>query len=89
MAMSRFMLAKATGCARAVKAPRRCHFAPQSFAAAPALRPPAGRPRARNARVTSARICLNVSLARLPAARRRERLSNWLALLALLAIAFV
>jgi hypothetical protein len=32
---------------------------------------------------------LTVSAANVPAARRRERLSNWLALLALLAIAFV
>jgi hypothetical protein len=39
--------------------------------------------------VTSARICLSVSAARVPTPRRRERLSNWLALLALLAIAFV
>jgi len=53
------------------------------------LCPLAGPPRARNARVTSARICLSVSMARAPTARRRERLSNWLALLALLAIAFV
>jgi len=72
-----------------VKAPDRCHFAPQFFAAAAFLRPPAGRPRARNVRVTSARICLSVSVARVPPPRRRERLSNWLALLALLAIAFV
>jgi hypothetical protein len=39
--------------------------------------------------VTSARICLGVSLPRAPTVRRRERLSNWLALLALLAIAIV
>jgi hypothetical protein len=53
------------------------------------LCPPASLPRARNARVTSARICLSVSPARALTVRRRERLSNWLALLALLAIAFV
>jgi len=72
-----------------VKAPWRCHFAPQFFAAAALLRPPAGRRRARNTPVTSARICLSVSPARAPAPHRRERLSNWLALLALLAIAII
>ena len=40
-------------------------------------------------RVSAARICLSVSLARVPVPRRRERLSNWLALLALLAIAII
>jgi hypothetical protein len=39
--------------------------------------------------VTPARISLTVSPANAPLARRRERLSNWLALFALLAIAFV
>jgi len=39
--------------------------------------------------VTSARICLTVSPVTAPSLRRRERLNNWLALLALLAIAFV
>jgi hypothetical protein len=83
------MQAKATGCDGAVKAPCRCHFAPQFFAAAALLRRHRHRPRARNTRVTSARICLAVSPANALAARRRERLSNWLALLALLAIAIV
>jgi hypothetical protein len=68
-----------------VKAPRRCHFAPQLFAAAALLRPHRQLPRARNARVTSARSSLTVSPAKARPARR-ERLSNWLALLALLAI---
>jgi hypothetical protein len=46
-------------------------------------------PQARNARVSATRICLTVSAANAASARRRERLSNWLALLALLALAFV
>jgi hypothetical protein len=83
------MHAKATGCAITVKALCRCHFAPQLFAAAALLRPPAGRPRARNARVSFARICLTVSPVNASPARRRERLRNWLALLALLAIGIV
>jgi hypothetical protein len=39
--------------------------------------------------VSSTRICLTVSAANAAATRRRERLSDWLALLALLALAFV
>jgi hypothetical protein len=87
--MRRFMQAKATGYDRAVKAPCACHFAPQFFAASTLLRLHRHRPRARNARVTSTRICLTVSAASALSARRRERLSNWLALLALLAIAIL
>ncbi|HEY1875573.1 MAG TPA: hypothetical protein VGG67_14350 [Steroidobacteraceae bacterium] len=83
------MLPKATGCDRGVKALCRRHFAPQFFAAAALLRLRRHRPRARNAPVTSTRICFTGSAANAPAARRRERLSNWLALLALLAIAIV
>jgi len=83
------MRAKATGCDRAVKASWRCHLAPQFFAAAAVLRPHRHRPQARNARVASTRICLTVSAANAPSARRRERLSNWLAMLALLALAFI
>jgi len=83
------MRTKATGCDGAVKAPRRCHIPPQLFVAPALLRPRQYGPRARNARVTSARICLTVSPANAPSARRRERRNNWLALLALLAIAFV
>jgi len=83
------MQAKATGCDRAVKASCRRHFAPQFFAAAALLRLHRHRSRARNARVTSIRICPTMSAANAPAARRRERLSNWLALLALLAIAII
>jgi len=53
------------------------------------LRPHQHRPPARNAQVTSTRICLTVSPANAPSIRRRECLYNWLALLALLALAFV
>jgi hypothetical protein len=56
------------------------------FAAAAFLCPQQRPPPARNARVSSTRISLTVSPANVRPAPRRERLCNWLALLALLAI---
>ena len=75
-----------------MKAPRSCHFPPQLVAVAAFLRLPQDRPRAWNTPVTprchgktsSTLLALNA-----PLPRRRERLRNWLALLALLAIGIV
>jgi len=75
-----------------VKALRSCHFASQLVAAAALLCPPQDRPRAWNTRVTPLwheKICSTQSALHAPLARRRERLRNWLALLALLAIGIV
>jgi hypothetical protein len=74
---------------RAAEALRTRHFAPQFIGASALLRLHAVRPRARNAAVNYARVCLSASSANAPPAHRRERLRNWLALLALLAIGIV
>jgi hypothetical protein len=61
-------------------------------AAAAFLRLPQDRPRVRNTPVTPlyhGKICSTLSALYAPRPRRRERLRNWLALLALLAIGIV
>src|SRR5215469_9808769 len=89
MAMRRFIADKATGCARTAKALRRCHFPPQLAGAAALLRPPRDRSRTWNTPVAPRYhgiTCSTLSALNAPLARRRERLRNWLALLALLAV---
>jgi hypothetical protein len=92
MAMTRFMHTQGYRLRRCRESSAPRHFPPQLVVAAPFLRRWYDRLWARNTPVTPfchARTCSTLSALHAPAARRREWLRNWLALLALLAIGIV